>query len=267
MKIDTRAVIEEGAQLGDEVEVGPFAVIGHQVRVGNRTCIGSGVIMEGRVSIGSDCTIGHHAVIGTPPQDISYRGDETEVIIGDETVLREFSTVHRATGVGKSTCIGKKCFIMSYCHIAHNCQIGNEVIMANNASLAGYVEVEDGATLSGFVGIHQFVRVGKLTMIGGLSKVVLDIPPYCLADGHPARLFGQNVVGLKRRGFSRENREIIKKIYQILFKPGTTEEEALHNVAKEYPGVFAEEIISFIQKSRRGIARAVRETKRTSDVY
>ena len=267
MKIDPRAVIEKGAVLGEDVEVGPYTIIGKNVTIGESTRIGSGVILEGEVHIGSGCFIGHHAVIGTPPQDVSYRGEDTKVLIGDGTIIREFSTIHRATGEGNETRIGKKCFIMSYCHIAHNCWVGDEVTMANSASLAGYVEVNDWATLSGFVGVHQFVRIGKLTMTGGLSKVVMDIPPYCLADGHPAHIYEQNIVGMKRRGYSKDDREKIKQIYEIIFRRNTSLSELFEVIQKNYDGEYVREIIEFFHKSRRGITRCSRDKKRLSDVY
>ena len=266
MNRDTRAIIEEGAIIAEGVQVGPYAIIGKDVTIGEGTKIGSGVILEGRVNIGSKCIIGHHTVIGTPPQDISYQGEETEVWIGDETVIREFSTIHRATGEGNETRIGRKCYIMSYCHVAHNCRVGNEVTMANNASLAGYVEVNDMATLSGFVGVHQFVRIGKLTMLGGLSKIVMDIPPFTLADGHPARLFGLNVVGLKRRGYSKEERNQIKKIYTIIFERHGNLPELLDSIQRDFTGEYVAEIINFFSQGRRGIARFIQE-KRLNDVY
>lgn len=266
MNRDARAIIEEGAIMAEDVKVGPYTTIGKDVTIGEGTTIGSGVILEGKVHIGSKCIIGHHAVIGTPPQDFSYQGEDTEVWIGNESIIREFTTIHRATGVGNATRIGRKCYIMSYCHIAHNCQLGNEVTMANNASLAGYVEVNDMATLSGFVGVHQFVRVGKLTMLGGLSKVVMDIPPFCLADGHPARLFGLNVVGLKRRGYSKEERDQIKKIYDIIFERHGNLPELLQTIQKNFTGEYVTEIVNFFSTGRRGIARFVKE-KRLNDVY
>ena len=266
MKIDPRAIIEEGAVLAENIEIGPYTIIGKNVTVHDYTRIGAGVILEGNVHIGSKCIIGHHAVIGTPPQDLSYRGEESGVWIGDETVIREFSTVHRATGLGNETRIGKKCFIMSYCHIAHNCWIGDEVTMANNASLAGYVDIDDWATLSGFVGVHQFVRIGKLVMVGGLSKVVMDIPPFCLADGHPTHLFGQNVVGMKRRGYGKEERDQIKKIYEIIFRRRGNLLELFDIIQKNFKGGYVSEIIDFFSKSRRGVTRLSRDKKRLTDV-
>ncbi|HSV32441.1 MAG TPA: acyl-ACP--UDP-N-acetylglucosamine O-acyltransferase, partial [Atribacteraceae bacterium] len=209
-KIDTTALIEDGAVLGQGVEIGPYAIIGAGCRIGDGSRIGAFTICEGRVVIGIRCSIGHHAVLGTPPQDVSYQGEESGIEIGDETIIREFVTIHRSTGLKKWTRIGKKCFIMAYGHIAHNCLIGDEVTLANGSTLAGYVTVEDQATLSGLVGVHQFVRIGRLAMIGGLSKVIKDVPPYTLADGHPVKLYGLNKVGMQRRGVSQKDREVIK---------------------------------------------------------
>jgi len=155
---------------------------------------------------------------------------------------------------------------MSYCHVAHNCQIGDEVTMANNAALAGYVEVDDWATLSGFVGVHQFVKIGKLTMLGGLSKVVMDIPPFCLADGRPARLYGLNIVGMRRRGYGRGDRNQIKKIYEIIFERHGNLSEIFDDIRKRFTGEYVKEIITFFSNSKRGIARYSTNEKRFNDV-
>lgn len=262
MLIDPTARIDSEAQLGESVEVGPYAIIRGRVKIGDGTRIGSFVVLEGLVEIGPSCFIGHHSVIGAPPQDVAFRGEESRVVIEEGTVLREFVTVHRATGEGNVTYIGKGCFIMAYCHVAHNCFVGNGVTMANGASLAGYVVVEDWATLSGFVGIHQFVHVGKLAMIGGLSKVVMDIPPYVLADGHPARVFGLNRVGMRRRGISREKRESIAQVYRFLFRSGLPLRRAMEEISqKEFDPEVVEEILSFLHRTKRGVTRWVREEK------
>lgn len=256
MEISPAAFVQKGAQLGKGVKIGPGTCIGEKVQIGDGTEVGAFSIIEGKVSIGSNCFIGHHVVIGTPPQDVSYQGEETEVIIGDDTILREFTTVHRATGEGQKTLVGPGCFIMAYAHVAHNCQIGKEVTMANGANLAGYVKIENWAVLSGMVGVHQFVRVGKLAMVGGLSKVVQDIPPYLMADGHPARLYGLNLVGMKRRGIEREARVEIRKIYRFL-RSSRNQEQALSQLESHFSSDFSREILNFFAQTERGITRWV----------
>ncbi len=258
MSIDPTARVSGEAILAEGVEIGPYAIVGKGVKIGAYTRIGPFAVLEGRVDIGPHCVIGPHAVIGAPPQDLSYRGEETSVVIGERTTIREFVTVHRATGEGKVTRIGRECFIMAYCHIAHNCSVGDGVVMANGAMLCGHVTIEDWATLSGLLGVHQFVRLGRLCMIGGMAKVTMDIPPYTLADGHPARLYGLNRVGMKRRGFSPEKREAIKKIYTVLFRSGLPLRKALEELSKmEYDPRLVEEIVTFFTRSKRGIARWV----------
>ncbi len=255
VNIHPTACVEAGAVLDKNVEVGPYSIIGGQVRIGEGTRIGAFSVIEGRVSIGKGCTIGHHVVLGAPPQDVAYGGEDTEVVIGDHTILREFVTVHRATGKGKSTRIGNSCFIMACCHVAHNCEIGDEVTMANGAMLAGYVKVGSQAVLSGYVGVHQFVRIGRLAMVGGLSKVVMDVPPFLLVDGHPARIFGLNVVGLRRKGFTASERELIKRVYEIIYRSSLPLNQALDLAKEEFSDELAREIIAFFEGSKRGVLR------------
>jgi len=265
-KIDSTAKIGKEVELGEGIEIGPYSILQGKIKVGDYTKVGAFAVMEGRVKVGSYCNIGHHVVIGTPPQDLSYRGEETQVIIGDRTTLREFVTVHRATGEGKVTSIGDDCFIMAFCHIAHNCHLGNGITMANNSALTGHVEVEDFATLSGWVGVHQFVRLGKLVMIGGLSKVVMDIPPYTLADGHPARLFGLNVVGMKRRGIEKEKREQIHQIYRLLYHSNLPRSQALQKLkSSSFDPQLIEEIVGFWEKSKRGVTRWIKGRKNNDE--
>ncbi|MEN3185159.1 MAG: acyl-ACP--UDP-N-acetylglucosamine O-acyltransferase [Atribacterota bacterium] len=254
--IDPTARVSKHAILEEGVEVGPYAIIGEGTKIGAHASIGPFAVLEGRVEIGAHCVIGPHTIIGAPPQDLSYRGEETAVVIGEGTTIREFVTIHRATGEGKTTQIGRACFIMAYCHIAHNCSIGDGVVMANGAMLCGHVIIEDWATLSGLLGIHQFVHLGRLCMVGGLAKVTMDIPPYTLADGHPARIYGLNRVGLKRRGFSPEKREAIKKIYTFLYRSGLPLRKALEELPKTgYDMALVEEIIAFFARSKRGVTR------------
>jgi UDP-N-acetylglucosamine acyltransferase len=194
------------------------------------------------------------AVIGHVPQDKKYRGEKSFVIIGDDNVIREYVTVHRANAEGEATKIGDRNFIMANAHIAHNCQIGNEVIITNFAGLTGHVVVEDNAVISGLAAIHQFVRIGKLAMVGGSSKVVKDVPPYFLADGHPARIFGLNQEGLKRAGISAEVRNNLKRAYKLLYRSTLNIGEALKRIMEDIPNCEEiEHLVNFIRSSKRGI--------------
>jgi len=267
VSIDPRAVIEDGARIGREVEIGPFTVIGKHTVIGDYVRIGACAVVEGRTVLAEGVSVGSHAVLGTPPQDVAYQGEKTSVEIGEGTIIREYVTIHRATGEGCSTRVGKSCFLMAYCHVAHNCRVGNEVTMANGASLSGYVRVGDRATISGLVGVHQFVNIGRMAMVGGLSKVVKDIPPFSLADGHPARLYGLNLVGMKRRGMNREERDEVKKAYSLIRKQGIPENE--HDLNGEWGtlGALGLEVVRFYLESKRGVSRFSLENKSLSDVY
>ncbi len=244
-------MLEEG------VEIGPYSVIGEHVTIKKNTTIASHVLIEGWTTIGCRNTIHSFCSIGTPPQDISYRNEETYVIIGDDNIVREFATIHRATTkADRKTEIGNRNFIMAYTHIAHDCKLGNHIIMANNAAFGGHVIVEDYAVLGAIVGIHQFVRVGAYSMIGGQSAVVLDVPPYVNATGNRAQLYGLNLVGLKRKGFSEKVINDLKKAYKIIFRSGLTMEEAFSRVVEDFPD--APEVnyfVDFMRHSKRGVTR------------
>lgn len=256
VKIDPKAIVDPKAELEDEVEIGPYAIVEGGVYISSGTKVGPYVNIRKGVRIGKGCIIEAHCTIGAPPQHFAYRGEESFVEIGNNVVLREGVTVHKATGEGERTVIGDNCYIMVGCHIAHNCKIGKGVIMANLVGLSGYVQVEDGAVFGGMAGVHQFVRIGERAMIGGLSKVVKDVPPYLLVDGHPARIRGLNVVGLKRAGFSVEEREEIKRIYKFLYLGNHPWRDALDRLLQDFPGSrFAEKIRDFMMKSERGVLR------------
>jgi UDP-N-acetylglucosamine acyltransferase len=252
--IHPAAVIDPQAELEAGVEVGPYAVIGPNVHIGANTKIHPHVVIEGNTTIGTGCEIFPGAAIGLRCQDLKYKGETTYVRIGDGTVIREYVTINSSTGEGSETVIGRTCFLMAYCHVAHNCSIGNEVIMANLASLAGHIVVEDMAILGGLVGVHQFVRIGTMSMTGGASKVNQDVPPYSLSDGHPCRVRSVNVLGLKRRGVPRETREALHRAFKVLFFDGHPMSQAIKLV--EAQGPLAPEVarlIEFIRASERGI--------------
>lgn len=257
MNIHSTAIVHKNARLDEGVEIGPYSVIGEHVTVGTGTKIASHVLIEGWTTIGARNRIFPFSSIGTAPQDIGYRNEETYVVIGNDNVIRECATVHRATTkADKKTEIGNGNYLMAYSHVAHDCKLGNNIIMANSAGLAGHIVIEDHAILGGIVGVHQHVRIGAYAMIGGQSAIVQDIPPYVSAAGNRAQLYGLNTIGLKRRGFSDQTINSLKKAYKIIFRSGMTLDEALDKVAGEFSD--SREVcyfVDFMRNSKRGITR------------
>ena len=255
--IHATAIIDSKAELGSNVEVGPYSIIRQNVSIGAGTVIGPHVIIEPYVNIGQDCHIFQYAAIGAAPQSRKFKGEKSDVKIGRGTIIREFVTIHRGTEFGGGlTEVGEENFLMAYTHIAHDCITGKKVIFANNATLAGHIIVGDNATIGGLVAIHQFVRIGNYAYVGGKSAVVKDIPPYVIASGDRAKLHGLNSVGLKRHGFSQETLSLLKKAYRIIFRIGITLNEAIERIGAEVeqtPEVV--NLIDFIKSSRRGITR------------
>jgi len=251
------AVVEPGADLDADVQIGPYTIVGANVRVGARVGVGSHTVLEGRVEIGSDCQIGSHVVIGAPPQDTKYRGEPTRVVIGDRTLVREFATVHRAsTGGHGVTSVGPDCFLMAYAHVAHDCQLEEGVIMANLATLGGHVEIGRYAIISGLSALHQFVRIGEYAFVGGCSGVNQDIPPFIRVHGAPAKPLGLNAVGLRRHGFSNEAIHSLKEAYRILFLLDLNTSQALERMEQELlPSPEVQRLIEFIKRSQRGISK------------
>jgi len=257
VEIHTTAIIEKGASIGEDVYVGPFCIVGSGAVIRRGARLISNVIVEGRTEIGEETTVYPFTSIGLPPQDLKYRGEDTGVSIGDRNIIREYVTIHRASIGGDGvTVIGNDNFLMAYVHIAHDCRIGSHIIMANAATLAGHVTVEDYAVIGGLVAVHQFTRIGAYAMVGGFSGVGQDIPPYMIASGARARLFGLNTVGLKRHGFSDTSIAELKRAYKILFREKRTLKDAIKKVQTELP--YTDEIrhlIEFIEKNKRGICR------------
>jgi UDP-N-acetylglucosamine acyltransferase len=257
VNIHPTAVVHPKALIAEGVEIGPYSVIGEHVSIGRDTKVASHVLIEGWTTIGERNQIYSFSSIGTPPQDIGYKNEETFLIIGNDNIIREFATVHRATTkADRKTEIGNKNFLMAYIHVAHDCKLGNHIIMANNAAFGGHVIVEDHAVLGALVGIHQFVRVGAYSMIGGQSAIVLDVPPYVNATGNRAQLYGLNLVGLKRKGFSDAVINDLKKIYKIIFRSGLTLETALQKAVEDFPD--SKEVnyfVDFMRHSKRGVTR------------
>jgi UDP-N-acetylglucosamine acyltransferase len=250
------AVIAPGAQLGADVEIGPYCVIGPHVRIGAGTKLFSHVNVDGHTSIGAGCAIWPFASIGTQTQDLKFKGGAPRVEIGDRTTLREYVTVNAATNDGDATRVGSDCHIMAYAHVAHDCIVGDRVIIANAGTLAGHVIVEDQAIIGGLCGVHQFARLGRLCIIGGCSKVVMDIPPFMMADGNPLKVHTINAVGLKRAGVSDATQALLKKAYRILYRkklPVAKALEEMEQTLEQAPEI--RDLIAFVRASDRGITR------------
>jgi len=253
------ADVSPKAELGKGVRVGPGAVIGPDVIVGANTWIGPNVIIDGQVKIGSNNKIFPGACIGLEPQDLKYNGDSTDVLIGDNNTFRECVTINRATFEGEKTIIGNQNLLMAYSHLGHNCEIGNNVVIANSVQIAGHVVVEDRAVIGGCLGIHQFVHIGYLAMVGGMTRVDRDVPPYCLAEGHPGRMRGLNKVGIKRKSMDKVNKEEylqLKRIWNLLFKSEYVISDGLKIAKKENLFQSSSRLCEFIElsigKGRRG---------------
>jgi UDP-N-acetylglucosamine acyltransferase len=254
--MSNHACIHENAQIGENVEISPYAIIGEHVTIKDGTKIGPHSVIEGWTTIGKNCRIGAGAIVGSEPQDLKYRGDVSYVEIGDNTTIREYATINRGTFEGEITKVGSYCLIMSYCHIAHNCILGDRVIMASFAGLAGHIIVEDNAIIGGLVGVHQFVHIGRNAIIGGSSGVRQDILPYTSCSGTPAKPHGLNIIGLRRHNFSPERISRLKKAYKVIFRNGLTEAKALVQLEDEYENVpEVQHMIDFMKSSERGIAR------------
>lgn len=255
-KIHNTAIVHHNAEIAEGAEIGPYAVIGEHVKIDSRTKIGPHAVIEGWTEIGKSCDIGPSVVIGSSPQDIHYKGQRAFVRIGDNNILREFVTIHRASKEDCYTTVGDDNFIMAYSHIAHDCKLGSNIIIANYAGISGHVEIGDRAVISGLVGIHQFVRIGTMCMIGGMSRILRDIVPYVITEGHTAAPRGLNVIGMRRNGVDNRTRVEIKKAYRLLFRSGLTTEDALKKMRDEVvdtPEV--REFIGFVEGAKRGIAR------------
>jgi UDP-N-acetylglucosamine acyltransferase len=255
--IHPTAVVFPGARIGSDVSIGPYTVIGEKVSIGDRCRIGHHVSIEGNTAIGSDCDISPFASIGGPPQDFTYRGEETRVEIGARTRVREYVTIHRGTVRGKgATIIGDDCYLMAYCHVAHDCELGSGVVMANSSHLGGHIEIGERAILGGIVAVHQFVRVGEYALVGGVSGVAKDVPPYTLASGARIYVYGLNEVGLRRNGFSRETIRHLKRAFKIAFRSSLGIVQAVDKIRAEMESVpEALRFANFLATSRRGTAR------------
>lgn len=255
-KIHPTSIVDPSAELGEGVEIGPFCIVDAGAVIGAGTILEGLVRIKGCVTLGERCRIHEHCVIGGDPQDHDFKGEESFVRIGDDVTLRENITVNRATGEGGITSIGSRCLIMESCHVAHNVRIGNDVTVTNKTGFSGHVHIDDFAVIGGMSGFHQFVRVGAYAMVGGMAKIIKDVPPYSMVDGHPARVYGINVVGLRRREFSQEDRTKIKRIYREIATSKTTLAETLDAVSRTYAGdAHASAVVAFFRETKRGVTR------------
>jgi UDP-N-acetylglucosamine acyltransferase len=257
MDIHPSAVISPQAELDQSVKIGPFSIIGDKVRIGQSTEIKSHVVIQGWTQIGEGNIIYPFVTIGTPPQDIGYKGEDTRIIIGQENIFREYTTIHRATTKEEwMTSIGDSNYLMAYSHVAHDCRLGNHIIMNNAATLGGHVKVEDFSTVGALSAVHQFVRIGAHAFIGGKTGVPQDIPPYMLAAGERARLYGVNQKGLIRQGFSQKTIDGLKKAFHILWRKNKKFSDGLEQINRElemFPEL--ERLLRFISDNQRGITR------------
>ena len=250
------AVVEPGAELGADVTIGPFCRVGPHVRLGDRTTLRSHVNVEGHATLGAGCEVWPFASVGGKTQDLKYKGGAPRLVVGENTVIRECATLNCATFDGGETRVGAKCLIMAYCHVAHDCIVGDRVIMANNATLAGHIVVEDDVILGGLTGVHQFVRIGRMSILGGYTKAVTDVPPYMMADGDPLKVYGPNKIGLERHGVSAAAQQALKEAYKIVFRSDLTVAKALERIAAELaPLPEIRNFAEFIRTSERGISR------------
>jgi UDP-N-acetylglucosamine acyltransferase len=252
--IHPSALIDPSAELGGDVTVGPFAIVGPSVLVAAGCRIGPRVTLQRNVRLAEEVVIGDGSILGGDPQDLKYRGEETWVEIGAGTIIREYSTINRATSATLKTTVGARCFIMSYVHLAHDCHVGDDVVIANATQCAGHVTIQDHAVLSGLNAVHQFVTIGSYAFVGGGSRVNQDIPPYVKAVGNPMELYGLNTIGLQRAGFSPDTVAALKRAYRLFFNSDLNLSQALERARTELPG-FPEidRFLAFVESSERGV--------------
>ncbi|MDW7773435.1 MAG: acyl-ACP--UDP-N-acetylglucosamine O-acyltransferase [Desulfobulbaceae bacterium] len=260
MSIHPTAVVDPQAIIHETSEIGPFAVIEGNVEIGEKTVVGSHASISGPTSIGARNRIGSFTTIGAPPQDMHYQGEPTELIIGDDNLIREYASIHRGTvkGNGK-TIIGSGNMLMAYTHVAHDCVIGNKVIMANVATLAGHVEIGDHVNLGGLVAVHQYCRIGAYTYVGGLSGISLDVPPYVIITGtrNRMRITGINKIGMRRSGMKKESIANLEEAFKIIFRsPHILLKDALVMVKEEIPECpEVDVLVDFFHSSKRGVVK------------
>lgn len=258
--IHQTAIVSKKAKLGEGVRVGPHTIIGDNVSIGSGTKIGANCVIDGKTLIGKVCEIFTGAVIGSRPQDLKFKGGDFSLQIGNGNIIREYCTFNFGTEAAGKTIVGNNNLFMAYAHVAHDCVVGNNCVIANNGTLGGHVVVEDNVVIGGLAAVHQFTRVGKLSIIGGCSKVVQDIPPFSTCDGHPAKIYGLNLIGLKRNNISKDSIKKLDSAFRIIFNSGLLLKHALEKIEKELE--LTEEIsylVNFLKDSHRGISHSARK--------
>ena len=261
--VHPNSTVHPGAAIGKNVKIGPYAVIGENLSIGANTQIGACCVLDGHTQIGSECKIFTGAVLGSIPQDLKFEGEKTQLYIGNNNTIREYVTINLGTEENGKTVVGDNNLFMAYSHVAHDCRIGNNCVVANAGTFAGHVTLEDNVILGGMTAVHQFTRIGRNAIIGGCSKVVQDIPPYTMSDGHPARIFSLNNVGLSRANVPAESISRLKIVFRILFKEKLSMTNAVEKVKKEVESdCYVDHLIAFIQASTRGISRGAGGTRK-----
>jgi UDP-N-acetylglucosamine acyltransferase len=253
----TDPAIHPSVQHGNNIRLGQNVTIEANVRIGDNCILDSNAYIGHSTTIGNDCHLFPGAVVGTAPQDLHYKEEDNgRTVLGNNVQVREYATIHRATGKDAETVMGDRCFLMAYSHVGHNCQLGQDVILANNVHLGGYVQIGDYTTIGGMVVVHQFVRIGRMVMIGGFGAVRQDLPPFCLAEGAKVGLKGLNSIGIKRRGIELKDRILLKEAYKLLWFQGKAQTEALEIIMNQYPNEpLIQELVDFVTASKRGIRK------------
>jgi UDP-N-acetylglucosamine acyltransferase len=255
-KIHPTALVDPKARLADDVEIGPYTIVGRHVTIGAGTKVDSHTVIEGDTAIGERNLIGHHVSIGTPSQDKKALGVRSSLAIGRDNIIREYVTINLGSSEKTKTIIGDRNFLMIAAHVGHDCVMGNDITMANNCLLGGHVIVEDRVVLGGLSAVHQFTRIGKFAMIGGKTRIVMDVMPFSLCNGNPPKFYGINVVGLRRGGFSPDERLALKKAFKELSQRGRSLSDTLAALRREFSdNLHILYLASFIEKSTRGVLR------------
>lgn len=266
MKVHPTAVIDPGAKLGADVTVGPYAVVEADVTVGDGSIIGAHAVLHSGCRLGRRVVVSPHAVLGGVPQHLGYEGHPSAITIGDGTVIREYVTVHRSLEEGGATRVGRECFLMALSHVGHDCQLGDGVILTSYVGLSGHVELGDRVVVGGHTAFHQFVRVGRVAMVSGTSRVVKDVPPYFIAEGNPCRMRGLNVVGLRRAGLAAETRTKLKRAFKLLYRSGLNTSQALEAIGEQLtPDEDVDYLLNFIRASERGITPGAESEEREEE--
>lgn len=253
-RIHPSAIISSDAEIASDVEIGAYAIIGDNCTVGSGCVISPRATLEQNVTLGLNVKVGVGTILGGLPQDLKFAGEETTVEIGDGTIIREYTTINRGTAHSFKTTVGRNCMLMSYVHVGHDCHVGNNVILSNMAQLAGHVTIDDKAIVSGLCAVHQFVRIGRHSFIGGCSRVAKDIPPFLKAVGNPVRLYGLNTVGLQRSGMDEATILELKRAYRVFFRSDLNVTQAIERAQTELePLREVQELIQFVEASERGV--------------